>query len=207
MSCVEEGRWGRHQASRRAANLAPSRLRGAKLATVHDRLGFSARRDAHQGEVWQQVAAYSVDHGVQSDTDSLEDVHLARAGDVRHLTEGTAALDGQRGIIAAAPGRILGVDLFDKPGTLARYWSALAGAYALDALTLDTAAPIATPLMEEAAAFLRAVLDAEGPRVPGVATGDEIHIRSNGIVGHALVWGDVIVHFSALPEPELVDAE
>lgn len=199
VSCVEQGRWGAAKASRRSSSLAPARLRSAKLSTVHDRLSEGGRRDADQGVVWNQVAAYSIRHDVDSATGALEDVHAARSTDVGNLVGRTGPLDGQRGVLAVAGGRILGLDLFDKPGTLDRYWKAIVGAYALDALMEDASTCAPTTLAEEAEAFLRDVLKAEGPLVSGVGQGDEIHLRGQRVVGHALVWDDAVVHLSAFP--------
>ena len=199
VSCVEQGRWGAAKAARRSASLAPARLRSAKLSTVHDRLAEGGRRDADQGVVWNQVAAYATSHQVDSATGALEDVHAARSTDVAKLVGRTSPLDGQRGVVAVAGRRILGLDLFDKPGTLDRYWKALVGAYALDALMEDASTGAETALADEVEAFLRDVLDAEGPQVSGVGQGDEIHLRGKRVVGHALVWDDAVVHLSAFP--------
>ena len=64
VSCVEQGRWGASKAARRSASLAPARLRSAKLSTVQDRLTDGGRRDADQGVVWNQVAAYAAANDV-----------------------------------------------------------------------------------------------------------------------------------------------
>lgn len=207
VSCVEQGRWGQSQRASRAASLAPARLRSAKLATVHERLGDgSGRRDADQRTVWDQVSAYATEHQVHSQTGALEDVHAARADDVRHLVAGTSPLDGQRGVVAVACGEVMGLDLFDKPGTLARYWDALVGAYALDAVAAIESADVSSGLAADVESFLAAVLRAAEDRVPGVGAGDEVHIRGGGIVGHALVWDDAIIHLSAFPVVELAGA-
>ena len=199
VSCVEQGRWGASKASRRSASLSPAGLRSAKLSTVHDRLSFGGRRDADQGVVWNQVAAYAARHDVETATGALEDVHAARADDITKLVGRTGPLDGQRGVIASAGGRVLGLDLFDKPGTLDRYWKALVSAYALDALLDDVSTAAPARLVEEAEAFLRNAIATEGPRVAGVGLGDELHLRSTVVVGHALIWDDAVIHLSAFP--------
>jgi hypothetical protein len=199
VSCVEQGRWGASKASHRASSLAPARLRRAKLSTVHDRLSEGGRRDADQGVVWTQVAAYAASHHVDTATGALEDVHAARSVDVTKLVAHSGPLDGQRGLIAAAAGRILGLDLFDKPGTLDRYWKALVGAYALDALIEEETLAPPSNLAAEAAAFLREVLETDGRRVAGVGQGEEVHLRGSRVVGHALVWDDAVIHLSAFP--------
>jgi len=199
VSCVEQGRWGAAQASRRSESLSPARLRSAKLSTVAARLAPGTRRDADQGVVWDEVAAFALEHGVATPTGALEDVQAAKADDVRHLVGKTRPLDGQRGVVAAAGNRILGADLFDKPGTLDRYWQAVVGAYALDAL-LEQQSAAGDDLAAEAEAFLKSVVCADGSRrVQGVGEGDEIHFQGRGVVGHALVWDDAIVHLSAFP--------
>lgn len=96
---------------------------------------------------------------------------------------------------------MLGLDLFDKVGTLARYWDAITGAFALDALTVgEAAAPVAGgDLVAEVEAFLRFTLAADGPRLGGVGEGDEIHLRAEAVDGQALVWDDAVIHLAAFP--------
>lgn len=199
VSCVEQGRWGAPKASRPSTSLAPARLRSVKLATVHDRLAEGGRRDADQGVVWDQVASYARGHHVDSATGALEDVHAARTTEVAGLVGRSRPLDGQQGVLAVAGGRILGLDLFDKPGTLDRYWRSLVSAYALDALMEDASAAIATRVAADAEAFLQEVLAADGSNVAGVGHGEEIHLRGQRVVGHALIWDGAVVHLSAFP--------
>ena len=74
------------------------------------------------------------------------------------------------------------------------------GAYALDAIT---APPLASHAIDALAAgaesFLLVVLAAESRDVEGVGAGLEIHLRSDDIDGHALIWDNAVVHLSAFP--------
>jgi hypothetical protein len=202
VSCVEQGRWGAARHAARATELAPARIRATALSTVHDGLGAGGPgRHADQGEVWDEVAAYAVRHDVAAPTMALEDVHAARSRDVRRLVGRTRPVDGQRGVIATAGGQVLGLDLFDKPGTLSRYWSAITGAFALDALTVEDLSfeLEGAALAAQVEAFLHATFTADAVAVDGVGDGEELHLRGEGVDAHALVWDDAVVHLAAFP--------
>jgi hypothetical protein len=174
---------------------------GKAIRTVHDRLDGGAGRAADQGAMWDEVAAYATRHRVDTATGALEDVHLARAADVERLVGGTRPTDGQRGVVATAGGRVLGLDLFDRPGTLARYWTAVTGAYALHALgSAGTESADSDEVAYNAVdLFLRRVLDAGATPVAGVGHGEELHLRTDGVDGHALVWDGAVIHLAAFP--------
>ena len=78
--------------------------------------------------------------------------------------------EGACGAVFAYGGRVVGFDLFDRPGTLARLWGKLVRAYAIDARTAAEGRPVtleelaASPRLHALMEVLRA--GAEGD-VPG----------------------------------------
>ena len=75
VSCVEQGRWGRRQAWRRAEAFAPARsIRAAQRAGVVRSLRRDGSRAGDQGGVWQEVDAMLGEEGVASDTAAASDL-------------------------------------------------------------------------------------------------------------------------------------
>ena len=94
--------------------------------------------------------------------------------------------------------RVLGMDLFDSPATLAAVGSRLADAYFMDAIRDDKAAPPPDP--EAARQFIVRVAECARPRVPALGLGEELEIAGAGIVGSALLYGDKICHLAAFSD-------
>ncbi|HUS21852.1 MAG TPA: DUF6569 family protein [Aeromicrobium sp.] len=112
--------------------------------------------------------------------------------DVEQLVADVTPLDGQRGVVVAAGGR-LSVDLFDKASTLNGYWDALVAGYAMDAIGGESA----EATVDDATAFLHRVLRAEATPAEAAGEGTELHVDSDGIAGCALRWNDAVVHLAA----------
>lgn len=185
VTCVEAGRWGEERPVGRSGLHAPSGVRARNRASVNASVESGRGLQPDQAGVWEEVAGYSARFGVTSPTSAMEDVHGRAAGGVHALVGGTKPLPGQCGVAAAVGGRVIAVDLFDDPQTLADYWDALVAGYALDA------EPKAAkhPRRREVRALL-------GTVAAGRATtaGERVHIDADGATATALVLGDTVVH-------------
>lgn len=191
VSCVEAGRWGRPQGSRRSAYHANLNLRRAKtVSTVrHARAGLGRMSD--QAAVWSEVDRSLDRAGMESPTAALEDafdgVAPRQAPDVRPVT-------GQVGVVTALDGRPVALDLFDRPEVLDAYWEALVAGYALDAEDTEPCQPGAVCEVE---AFLAAVTAAPVSAGPAVGLGEELLFESDTVAGAGLRWDGALVHLSA----------
>ena len=131
--CVEANRWGGNtRAHRLGTMMAPSRVRSAARG-IH-RAPTRSPHNSRQGQVWNQVTGYQERHGAHSSTRSLAEIDQqvrGRSAEATKLPEVTA-LAGQRGVVIAALGQPMVLELFDHPDTLAERLGALLESVRLD---------------------------------------------------------------------------
>ena len=102
---------------------------------------------------------------------------------------------GTCGVLVAGGEEIVGMDLFDWPGTFGQRWDRLAGTYALDALRDNEPTELTRP--EVAQRFLRRVGDCIRRRAAALGLGQEFEVTGRGIVGTALMHAGRICQLAA----------
>jgi len=150
-------------------------------------------RTSDQAQVWADVESYAIRVGAESETRALEDAHTEVGQEAQALVRDVLPLEGQRGVIAAVGGRVVSLDLFDKPSSLASYWDGLVAGYALEAV----GAPDRAATLADAKAFAAVVAGASSEVGPAVGLGSEVRLAAPGVVGLGLEWADAIVHLAA----------
>lgn len=194
VSCVEAGRWGARRAMSPSARHAPGSLRSIKTARLEPQGDHVSDRRSDQGLVWDEVSRQSEVHNLYSKTEALNDVQaefeLGIAGDLDRITP----LPDQIGVVCTIDDEVVGLDLFDRPTTLASYLRGIVAGHALDA-SGSTNSPDAIGAIER---FL-AQVDATGrDSAAGVGLGDEILLRG-GVSGVGLSYDRCLVHLAAFP--------
>lgn len=184
VTCVEAGRWGGDERPvGRSDRHAPSAVRARNRRHVAE----TGRAEADQGGVWEEIDRYAATVGAESSTHAMEDVHAHVADRVRALVSGTTPLAGQCGVAAAIGDRVVAVDLFDDPQTLADYWDALVAGYALDADETSATRPrrrTVRRLLGEVAAGRATAVDGR------------VHVATDGAAATALLLDDIVVHLA-----------
>lgn len=188
VTCVEAGRWGDEHDVERSPHLAPTLVRARNRAHVSASVADLGRPEPDQAGVWDEVAGYHRRHAVQSPTSSMEDVYTSTADRVAKLVGGSKPLEGQCGVAAAIDGRVVAVDVFDSPQTLADYWDALVAGYALDAESRRAK----HPRRRDVRRFLAAVA-----AIDGVVTAERVHIAGDGVAATAALLDGTVVHLAA----------
>lgn len=130
--CIEQARWHGERAQRFSAYDAPLRTR-ATLRERRPRGPFGGAAEADQGQVWANVEQYSLQVGISSPTSSLHEMQHQAAGAVTAQLQRVRPLPAQRGVVVAALGHPVLVEITDHPDTLAQRWDALLAGLALDA--------------------------------------------------------------------------
>src|SRR5205085_319269 len=104
-----------------------------------------------------------------------------------------SAPEGCSGAAFVFGGRLLGVDLFDQPATLAKLWPKLVRAYALDSLmeTETQAEPLTGDAVRQ---WLRTAATAKAETFPSPGLGEDWRLESKGVVGAGLVVEGHPVH-------------
>ena len=100
----------------------------------------------------------------------------------------------QIGVVCTIGSEVVGLDLFDKPTTLARYLRGIVAGHALDA-SGSVRSPDGIRAIER---FLTKVDAAERDCGAGVGLGEEILLRGS-VSGVGLTLGKDLVHLAAFP--------
>lgn len=200
VSCVEAGRWRSQSAEfadARRAHFATGRAR--KAADVTASMHLRGTHESDQGRVWADIADKSARMGVQSATHAaaaLYEGHRARLDDYQAAF---SPRPGQCGALFAIDGRLVGLDLFDSPTTLAAMLPKLVECYALDALDTALAAVPVIPARApfDPAAWMTAIAAAAVERFPALGEGEDWRLRAPDLTGGALVKADQLIHLCA----------
>ena len=196
VSCVEAGRWERPTDVSRSRSHLPGSVRAAKTADLGSDPDGPARWRSNQGRVWQEVGLQARRHKVESKTAALEDVLEAVRADLGTRLDELEPVPGQIGIACATGDRVLGVDIFDRPATLASYLQSLVAGYRLDAE--DGAGVTLVDAVEQ---FLAQVAGNRADPGRGVGLGQEVRLRGP-VTGLGLMLEGALVHLAAFPLPE-----
>jgi len=197
VSCVEAGRWHAESAefaSAGRAHYAAGRAR--KASQVSASLSSTGTRRSDQSQVWDDISAKAQRLQSFSDTGAaaaLYDTHRAGLDDYRQAFSPVAA---QLGTLFTLNGRVLGLDLFDSPRTLASLLPKLVESSALDAIDAGGEGA-AEGGREEARGFIEAVAKADVERFDAIGLGEDLRLRAPRITGGALLAEGRVVHLCA----------
>jgi hypothetical protein len=199
VSCVEQGRWSYRSAQFSAApRIQYSSGRAEKAEQVSDSLLSVGTRESDQRAIWQNIAEKSLRFEAFSTTGAMSEIYEQKRGSVDRFTEQFSGADRQMGAVFAIDGKVVGVDVFDSPKTLAKLLPKLVRSYALDAL--DPVSSGTAPTSHEVAnRFMSTLLAAEATEFGSVGLGSDVRLTSPKLVGGALVVEDRLVHLGAFP--------
>jgi hypothetical protein len=199
VSCVEQGRWdhGRHaEPFAPAPQAAHPQLRRLKNERVREALAGGAAPRADQQEVWAEVAAKTLRHGVVSDTGALHDVFEARRGLLDRVAREASMKCSQVGMLAAIGGRFVVLDYVSDVEAFAALHDPLVAGYALEALGVE-AIDASAPSLADARDFVRLLLDAPAASTPAVGLGEGLGFDFSGLAGTGLEADGELVALTA----------
>jgi hypothetical protein len=135
VTCVERGRWARRSAhfdgSGTTSHAALRKLMHSQVTRSYHECRTPT---SDQGEVWREVSRKLDEVGSSSETMSLHQAFDDSSHRLSQMMESLPAPRGAHGAAFAYGGKLVGLDLFDRPETLEELWPKLLRAYALDAL-------------------------------------------------------------------------
>ena len=195
VSCLERGRWGRPQASRRDEAFTAAGVRAEKNEGVSRSMRRSGSREGDQDAVWGEVDAMLSRESVQSPTAAAADVKRAshrrkpsRDAAVRDLAD-RGPLPGQCGIVVVHGSWVTSMDLFGAPHLLAAHWGALIRSH-----LLESPAAKGNPSATRVHDVVRRFAFAPARQEPGVGLGVEHRVSDDRLTGHALTLNGSMVH-------------
>lgn len=196
VSCVEAGRW--HAASpelhsARRTHFAAGRAR--KAADVSDSLRRRGSRASDQGAVWRDIEERAQRMNVSSPTAAAAALYEGYRARLDDFKAAFAPQAGQCGALFAVNGRLVGLDLFDSPTTLAAALGKLVESHALDAIAAAQEVPAAVP--EAPGPWLDRIAKAEVERFAAVGDGEDWRLFGPGLAGGALIKDGSAIHFYA----------
>ena len=218
VTCVEAGRWGRHDSGYRrerdqilrsrhraefeeADHIAFMTMRRVKHVAVTQSLKTAGSRYASQAEVWSEIEDLDGDMGTRSPTLAMSDSYEQRRQPLEEYVQALPMVKDQVGVAFALNNRLVGLDLFDHPHTLSRILPKLVRSHAMEALREpDTVAEVAS--VDAARDFIGEIVKATTTRYPAVGEGEDLRLESNQIVGGALEARERLIHLCAFAEDD-----
>jgi hypothetical protein len=200
VSCVEAHRWHTHSGSLKfSSNQTSSHGVLRKMMSGHAAEGYrqGGSPSSVQREVWQEVSRKLDAMGSVSPSAALAQAYEDHQGRLAELLARFPVPHDCEGAAYAVAGRLAGLDLFDQPATLAKFWPKLIRSYALDALEPADPAPLVTT--GSVTEWVRTVHRAkvESFRSPGL--GLDLRLSGAGYLGAALVVDEHPIHLELFP--------
>ncbi len=194
VSCVEAGRWKMASDDLTPANHVMYSLgRGEQMAQVTASMRSSGTRKSDQGAIWGNIAAKAVRLRTSSPTGAMSAIYERHASSVEEFARAFTWQEGQCGVAFAIGGRILGLEIFDHPEIMRRFFQKLVRSYALDAL--DAAQATNEPASVEAlCALVTQIGAAQSFTEQALGIGKDVRFNGAGISGAALWAHERFVH-------------
>jgi len=193
VSCVEAGRWGMECSDLQVANHVMYSLgRGERVTQVTAAMRSNGTRKSDQGAVWRNIAAKATRLKASSPTGAMSAIYERHASSVEEFARAFTWQEGQCGVGFAIGGRILGLEIFDHPEVMRRFFQKLVRSYALDAL--DAPAANETASVEAVCALVTQIGAAQSFSEQALGLGKDVRFNGSEISGAALWAQERYVH-------------
>lgn len=194
VSCVEQGRWSyRREKFVSCEHTVSSQIRSSlkRSVTASSRLQQSYRSD--QSRIWRDVEATMVSHREVSETSSLSDLYARRQKDCDDIESELPYMPGATGLALGVAGRVVSIDLFDRPETCRSAWTRLIAGVALDAIVSHEKS-MASP--DEIRHVFEEARTGEWEQTPSPGEGHQLRGTFSAFEGSILVVEGQAVHSS-----------
>jgi hypothetical protein len=196
VSCVEAGRWryvSRHFGT--SGHCASSKLRHILKGSVSRSARAGHGHGSDQGEVWKEVGRQMAALGSASPTAAMADTYETYRHRLDEFRDPLRYVDGATGLAVAVGGKLVSMDLFDRPATCRKVWDRLLAGVVMDALEAALATEsVQIDDVRQAVVCLRGTAWQE---VAAVGSGEEFRSDTdNGRHASALVFEGSVVHGS-----------
>jgi len=198
VSCVERGRWGyKSRCFGSSGFSSPSSMRRILSRSVSDSLGAGRGYRSDQREIWCAVAGQHRCLAVSSSTEAFSATIEQHRDRIAEFQENLRYVEGASGLVAAVGGKVVALDLFDKPSTCQKVWPKLLTGFAIDAL--QTREAKGQPDIADVQEFVKSVSSASWKPVPPAGEGEAYRAETNtNAYGSKLAFQGSIVHASIL---------
>jgi hypothetical protein len=197
VSCVEAGRWRMESMDLKVAEHVMYSLgRGERVTQVTASMRSNGTRKSDQGAVWRNIAAKAARLKASSPTGAMSAIYERHASSVEEFARAFTWQEGQCGVAFAIGGRILGLEMFDYPEVMCKFFRKLVRSYALDALdaTLVSNAPAS---VEAVCALVTQIGAARSFTEQALGIGKDVRFTGSEIYGAALWARERYIHICA----------
>jgi hypothetical protein len=196
VSCVEAGRWRMESSDLQVTDHFMYSLgRGERVTQVTAAMRSNGTRKSDQGAVWRNIAAKATRLKASSPTGAMSAIYERHANSVEEYARAFTWQEGQCGVGFAIAGRILGLEIFDRPEVMRRFFQKLVRSYALDAL--DALDANETASVEAVCALVTQIGAAQSFSEQALGLGKDVRLNGSEISGAALWAQERYVHICA----------
>jgi hypothetical protein len=222
VSCMERGRWSyKDRNFRSTRDHSPAKVRrkareAEKQAVRDQRVASPQTLASTQSAVWQEIEGLSTKLGVKSATGALDEAYESRRTDFDSWARSFPLVDGQVGLMALTPRKVLGLDVIGSERLYRELHSRLLNGYLLDGFdqgafgrkSCDAELPYRFDVSDEpdpdrlnaaSRRFIGKVAGAQRTEAPTVGIGG-YQVLTGAVVGGELLHDGRLVHLSAFPD-------
>jgi len=149
--------------------------------------------------VWQEVARKLGAFKSRSPSSALDDAYGTLKTRLDAVGARIAPGEQWSGAVFASGGRILGLDLFDRPSTLAKLWPKLIRAYAIDAFEKKNPATMSRRQVED---WVRGLSRCAVEVFSSPGLGADVRLEGDRRIAALLFVEEVPVHVEAFPDDD-----
>jgi len=197
VGCVEQGRW--HYRSPRFSSeeriMSPA-LRAMKAEHVSRSVRDSGTFRSDQGRIWDELSLKADRLAAESPTMAMADLYQKERSSLSDYVKHFRPVEVQVGAVFLINGKVVGLDSFGRPETLAKVFRKLVESYALDAVEWSEPGSDERPSGAEVRRFLEAARAASVESHSSVGLGTDCRMESGRLAGFALVHEEQLLHLS-----------
>ncbi|HOI94556.1 MAG TPA: hypothetical protein PK250_07605 [Syntrophobacter fumaroxidans] len=197
VSCVQAGRW-RHDGAEFASgkSIFRAKSRAVQKSTVTGNLRRTGAYHADQGAVWNEVGKSLRELGVHSATADYREGREHIAHRIEEFVETIRPTENQIGAVFLSREGVLGLEMLATPVLFAENSSKIVRSFAFEVLDAPDLNRTST---DGARKWWDDILRCEFTKHPSPATGVDIRLFNQNVIGSGLIWNNVLAHFSCFP--------
>jgi ARG and Rhodanese-Phosphatase-superfamily-associated Protein domain len=197
VSCVEQGRWHyRSPSFSSEERLMSPALRAMKAEQVGRSVRDTGMFRSEQGRIWDELSLKADRLEAESLTMAMADLYVKQKSSLSDYVKHFRPVEMQVGAVFLINGKVVGLDSFGRPETLAKIFRKLVESYALDAVDWSEPGSEEKPSGTEVRAFLQAARTCSVESHSSVGLGTDCRMESERLAGLALVHEEQVLHLS-----------
>jgi hypothetical protein len=197
VSCVEQGRWHyRSPSFSSEERLMSPALRAMKAEHVRQAVRDTGTFRSDQGRIWNELSLKADRLKAESPTMAMADIYQKERSFLSDYVKHFRPVEMQVGAVFLINGKVMGMDSFGRPETLAKVFRKLVESYALDAVDWSEPGKEERLSGAEVRTFLQAARTTSLESHSSVGLGTDCRMGSERLAGFALVHEEQVLHLS-----------